>query len=68
MDDDDLMVVERIDDYRSICISTLARRGYFIYEVDASRGASGINILAKATSYDAASRLIDIWRGRATGR
>ncbi|WP_119300891.1 hypothetical protein [Dongia deserti] len=35
--------------------------GYFIYEFDAVRPSSGIEILAKAVSYDAALRLIDIY-------
>ena len=54
MDSDDLFVVERLDNRRSLCLSTLARatvteseashlggdRGLFIYEVDESLGAS----------------------------
>jgi hypothetical protein len=77
--DDDLVAVERIDNYRSICISTLARStvqeleaehlggdcGLFIYEVDESPRGGGISILAKAASWEAAHRLIDIWRSRA---
>jgi hypothetical protein len=35
--------------------------GYFIYEIDAHRPSSGIEILAKAVSYDAALRLVDIY-------
>lgn len=35
--------------------------GYFIYEVDAERPSSGIEILAKAVSYEAALRLVDIY-------
>jgi hypothetical protein len=75
MSDDDLFVVDRIDDYRSICLSTLARetiqdscsahlgdKGYFIYEVDTRPAAGGINVLAKAASMEAAFRLVDIWR------
>lgn len=34
--------------------------GYFIYEVNTKRQSSGIEILAKAASYDAAMRLADI--------
>jgi hypothetical protein len=73
--DDDLYVVDQLDEFRSICISTLARRtveesdashlggdrGYFIYETDSRRGASGVNVLAKAASFDAAFRLADLW-------
>lgn len=73
--DDDLFVVDQLDDYRSICISTLGRKtvqdtdaarlgdaGYFIYEVDETPKTGGINILAKAVSMEAAFRLIEIWR------
>lgn len=35
--------------------------GYFIYEYDANKPASGIEILAKAVSVDAAIRLVDIY-------
>jgi hypothetical protein len=35
--------------------------GYFIYEYDERRPASGIEILGKATSYEAAERLVDIF-------
>ena len=76
--DDDLLAIERLDNYRSICISALARAtvheleaehlggdgGYFICEVDESPAGGGISILAKAASWDAACRLIDIWRGK----
>ena len=76
--EDDLFVVDRIDQYRSICLSTLARatvqdatvgnlgsdRGYFIYEIDETPHRGGINVLAKVASLDAAFRLIDLWRMR----
>ena len=39
--------------------------GYFIYEYDADRPSAGIEILAKAASYDAAIRLVDIFIGAA---
>ena len=35
--------------------------GYFIYEYDSGRPAAGIEILAKAASYDAAIRIVDIY-------
>lgn len=35
--------------------------GYFIYEFDAAHPTAGIEILAKAASYDAAIRIIDIY-------
>ena len=75
--DDDLFVVDRLDQYRSICISTLAKRtvfeaeaahlgdhGYFIYEVDERPNSAGVLILAKVASLEAAFRLIDLWRDR----
>ena len=39
--------------------------GYFIYEYDARRPSVGIEILAKAISFDAAVRLVDIFVGAA---
>ena len=74
--DDEFFAVERIDEYRSLCISSLSRksflcsdvsnlgddRGYFIYEVDERPASGGIQILAKAASLEAAFRLIDLWR------
>jgi hypothetical protein len=62
-------------DGRQICVSPISRDtfdanqahelgddfGYFIYEFDADRPASGIEILAKAASFEAAVRLIDIY-------
>ena len=77
---DDLFVVEQLDEYRSICVSTLARatvddanavhlggdRGYFVYEMDDRPDVGGLHILAKAASMEAAFRLIELWRvGRA---
>jgi len=35
--------------------------GYFIYEIDSQRPSSGIEILGKAISYEAALRLVDIY-------
>jgi hypothetical protein len=40
--------------------------GYFIYEFDTHRPASGIEILGKAASYDAAVRLVDIFIAAST--
>jgi hypothetical protein len=70
----------RLKDGRAICVSPISSdtfeanqayplgddSGYFIYEYDADRPSSGIEILAKAVSYDAAIRLIDIYLGAAT--
>jgi len=73
---DDLYIESRIDEYRSICISTLARSlldesevshlgkpsGYYIYEVDDRPLLGGIIVLAKAASSEAAVRLAEVWR------
>lgn len=75
--DDDLFAVERIDEHRRLCISSLSsltveeakvhnlgtRRGYFIYEVDERPTGGGMQILAKAASLEAAFRLVELWRG-----
>ena len=72
---DDLYVVDKIDEFRSICISTLAKttihnaevsnlgddNGYFIYEVDERPVFGGIIVLAKAASEDAAHKLAEMW-------
>jgi len=76
--DDDLFLTDRLDDYRSICVSTLAKttveeaeaihlggdKGYFIYEVDDRPASGGIHVLAKVASVEAAFRLFELWRGR----
>lgn len=73
--DDDLFVVDKIDENRSICISTLAKNtiinsdahhlggggGYYIYEVDERPVFGGIIVLAKAASSEAALRLAEMW-------
>lgn len=78
MDSDDLFVVQRLGNSRSLCLSTLAMqtiveaeashlggdRGLFIYEVDDSLAERGVQVLAKAVSLEAAFRLIDLWRHR----
>jgi hypothetical protein len=62
-------------DGRQICVSPISSdtfetnkaqclgddSGYFIYEFDIHRPSAGIEILAKAMSYEAAVRLIDIY-------
>lgn len=71
-----------LPDGREICISPLSRdayeanradhlgddSGYFIYEVDNTRPYSGVEILAKALSVDAAMRLVDIYVMAAGGQ
>ena len=78
MECDDLFVVQRLGNSRSLCLSSLALqtvnesdashlggdRGLFIYEVDDSQPARGVQVLAKAVSLDAAFRLIDLWQER----
>lgn len=65
----------RLSDGREVCVAPVSvdtfeankayalgdDSGYFIYEYDADRPASGIEILGKAASYDAAVRLVDIF-------
>jgi hypothetical protein len=65
----------RLPDGREVCVSPVSRdafeasrahalgddTGYFIYEFDERHAAAGIEILGKATSYDAAMRIIDIF-------
>ncbi len=72
---DNVLFSSELPDGREICVSPLSKdafeanraeslgddSGYFIYEVDNSRPTSGIEILAKALSVDAAMRLIDIY-------
>lgn len=78
MDCDDLFVIERLSNSRSLCISTLAQetilesdaqhlgsdRGFFVYEVDDDQQTGGVNVLAKVASLEAAFRLIDLWKYR----
>ena len=50
------------DAFRDNDIDTLGDdAGYFIYEYDPRRSEAGIEILAKAASYDAAMRIMDIF-------
>lgn len=73
--DDDFFVETRIDEDRSLCISSVSKktfqqlgseffpsdRGYFICEHDRRRPEGGISILAKVASLDAAYRLVELW-------
>ncbi|WEX88565.1 hypothetical protein PZN02_001058 [Sinorhizobium garamanticum] len=73
--DDDFFVSTQIDEHRSICISSISKttfeeaaseyfpndRGYFICEHDDRLPASGISVLAKVASLEAAYRLVDLW-------
>src|SRR4051812_11697934 len=65
----------RLPDGRNVCIARISSdafeasnahtlgddTGYFIYELDERQQEAGIEVLAKAASYDAAVRLIDIF-------
>ena len=71
---EDIFLSATLDDHRLICISPLPGKiyresaakglggefGYFVYEVDASRAGSGIEVIAKAASLEAATRLFEI--------
>ncbi len=70
-----LIFSARTPDGRELCVSPVSSdafeqnrahalgddTGYFIYEFDAGQPSAGIEILAKAVSYEAAIRLIDIY-------
>jgi len=70
-----LLFSAELSDGRQICVSQISLdtfeansayalgddTGYFIYEFDGHRPSSGIEILAKAASFDAAVRLVDIY-------
>jgi hypothetical protein len=74
---DDIFLCAPLGDGREICLSPLSRQtfeqnqlyafgddcGYFIYEFDSNQPSAGIQVLAKAASYDAALRLVDIFLG-----
>lgn len=71
---EDVFLSTPISDHRVLCISPLSARtykegggkglggdfGYFIYEVDSENPQSGIEIIAKAASFNAALRLYNI--------
>jgi hypothetical protein len=71
----ELVFSSRLPDGREVCVAPLSKHtyednkayslgddhGYFIYEIDSRCPSSGIEILGKAISYDAALRLVDIF-------
>ena len=72
---DDILASVAVGDGRSIHVATLARdtiiesgaehlgfQGYFLFEAMDVPGEHGINVLGKAASYEAALRLIDVFR------
>lgn len=72
----------QLPDGKEVCVSPVSRdlfesnsayelgddTGYFIYEYDSGRPSAGIEILAKAASYDAAVRLVDIYMAAVSSR
>lgn len=72
---DDFASFRRISGSRYLYVSTLSKEtlgdvgadhmggdnGYYIYEVDERIGVGGIDVLAKAASFDAALRLLDVF-------
>lgn len=71
---DDILGTANLGNGRSIHVATLARQtiveagadhlgfsGYFVFEADDSSAGKGISILGKASSLEAAFRLIDLW-------
>jgi hypothetical protein len=73
-----ILASAKIGNGRSVHIATLARQtiidsgaehlgfnGYFLFEANDIPGERGILVLGKACSFEAALRLVDIWK---TGR
>jgi hypothetical protein len=71
---DGILATANLGNNRSIHVGTLARQtiveagadhlgfsGYFVFEADDSQEKKGISILGKASSLEAAFRLIDLW-------
>jgi hypothetical protein len=72
---DDILASADLGEGRSVHVATLSREsvidsgaehlgfgGYFIFEVSDLVGEKGINILGKACSFDAAMRLIEVFK------
>jgi hypothetical protein len=71
---DDILASANLGNGSSIHIATLSRQtiveagaehlgfsGYFLFEAKEAPGTKGISVLGKASSLEAAFRLIDIW-------
>ena len=70
---DDIFLSTELGESKHLCISSISHRtyriavgsglggdrGYFIFETDESRPDAGINVLAKAASYEAAMKLYE---------
>lgn len=74
---DEILGTANLGNGRSIHVATLARQtiveagadhlgfnGYFVFEADDTPASKGISVLGKASSLEAAFRLIDLWGGR----
>jgi len=74
---DDILASASTNNGSSVHIATLSRKtivdagaehlglsGYFLFETHDTADTKGINILGKASSLDAAFRLIDLWFAR----
>jgi hypothetical protein len=72
---DDILASAPLGNGRSVHIATLAREtiihsgaehlgfsGYFVFEANDLPGETGINVLGKACSFEAAIRLAEIWQ------
>jgi len=71
---EDLYLSVRLDEHRIICVSPLSAKtyreaggqglggdyGYFVYEMNAAHPESGIEVIAKAASAEAATRLFEM--------
>jgi len=75
---DDILASVTIGNGASVHIATLSKQtieeagathmgytGYFLFEAIDTPDATGINVLGKVLSLDAAFRLIDLWNSRA---
>lgn len=71
---DEILASANLGNGRSIHVATLSRQtivnadaahlgfsGYFVFEADDSPKSKGIAVLGKASSLEAAFRLIDLW-------
>ncbi len=74
---DDILASSVLTDGSNIHVATLSRKtiinagaehlgfdGYFLFEALDKSEVKGLNILGKATSLEAAFRLIDLWKNR----
>ncbi len=74
---EDVFLSATVPGGRTLCVSPLSAKayresvksglggdfGYFIYEIDSQNPRAGLEVIAKAPSYDAAVRLFDLLVG-----